>query len=192
MTLSGRCYIAAQQLLPYEKNWANEVLPLLNSYELSGYEIVGTSKDAWKSRVTHNVTVVAFKHLTSQIKDKTKTKQLSYNTLGFQPYMHQYSHKQACTLFKLRSYSVDCKVNRKSSNNNLTCRLCDCEDESQIHVINCSLVRGDNAVLDISRIFVGDFSGDDKEVVEVCRRVDKFNSLVNVSSNNKMSEGEEV
>lgn len=183
---------AAQQLLPYEKNWANEVRPLLDYYELSDNEIVGISKDAWKSRVTRNVSEVAFNHLTSLVKDKTKTKQLSYNTLSFQPYMHQFTHKQASIIFKLRSYSVDCKVNRKSSNSNLSCRLCGNEDESQVHIINCPLIRGNSAVLDITKIFAGDFSSGDEEVLEVCRRVDEFNDLVNVSVDIEPSVEEEV
>ena len=87
---------------------------------------------------------------------------------------------------------MDCKVNRKSSNSNLSCRLCGSEDESQVHIINCPLVRGNSAVLDITKIFAGDFSSGDEEVLEVCRRVDEFNNLVNVSVDIEPSVEEEV
>ena len=168
-----------QQLLPYEKNWANEVLPLLEEYQLSDYEICNVSKDAWKRRVTDNVSQAAFNKLTSYIKDKTKTKHLSYSSFCPQPYMSQFKHKHASILFKLRSFSVDCRANRKSSNNSLSCRLCNSEDETQLHIVNCPIVRKDNPLVDMTRIFQSDFSGGDEDVLELCRRVDEFNSLVN-------------
>ena len=40
-----------QKLLPYEKNWANEVLPLLQVYQLTEYDIANMSKEAWKHHV---------------------------------------------------------------------------------------------------------------------------------------------
>ena len=79
-----------------------------------------------------------------------------------------------------------------SNLSNLSCRLCGSEDESQVHIINCPLVRGNSAVLDITRIFAGDFTTGDEEVLEVCRRVDVFNNLVNVSVDTEPSLEEEV
>ena len=133
----------AQQQLPFEKNWANEVIPLLDEYHLTEYDIRNMSKPAWKEIVKHNVTQAALAQLSSDIKFKTKTKHLSYNFFISQPYMHHYSHKQASIIFKLRSFSIDCKGNRKSANNDLTCRLCKAADETQHHIINCPRVCGD-------------------------------------------------
>ena len=42
----------------------------------------------------------------------------------------------------------------------------------------------------MSTILAGDFSGGDENVLEVCRRVDAFNSLVNESVGEILSEGE--
>ena len=142
------------------------------------------SKDSWKLKVTHNVSQSAFDQLTAQIKDKTKTGHLSYTTLCFQPYMRQLSHKQASIVFKLRSCSIDCKANRKSSNINLSCRLCEEEDETQLHIINCPSFCSGKTVLDLSKIFNGDISDGDEDVLEVCERVNEFNSLVNDSKEN--------
>ena len=49
------------------------------------------------------------------------------------------------------------------------------------YIINCSAVARDKPVIDISKILDGDFRGGDEDVLEVCRRVDAFNSLVNES-----------
>ena len=172
----------AQKLLPYEKNWANEVLPLLGEYDLSEYDIDSISKDAWKDIVKHNITQVAQTQLSSVIKEKSKTKHLSYNRFIRQSYMDIFGHKQASVIFKLRSFSVDCKANRKSSNSDFTCRLCKTAVETQDHVINCPAVRGDGGLLDLSKILDGDFVSGDEEVIEICDRVNEFNKLVNDSA----------
>ena len=168
----------AQQLLPYEKNWANEVLPLLELYGISDYDIANISKDTWKAIVKQKVSQTAFNQLKDLIKDKTKTKHLSYSSFSPRPYLHQFSHKQATIIFKLRSFSIDCKVNRKTSNKSLSCRLCNSEEETQLHIINCASVSRGKPVVDMSTILAGDFSGGDENVLEVCRRVDAFNSFV--------------
>ena len=178
----------AQQLLPFEKNWANEVIPLLHVYHLIEYDVVSISKDSWKRKVTHNVSRIALDHLTTQIKHKTKTKHLSYTSLCVQPYMHQFNHKQASIIFKLRSFSVDCKANRMTSSSCLSCRLCGVEDETQLHIMNCSSFCEGKATVDMSKVINGDVSGENVEnVQELCRRVDEFNSLINCATEDNSS-----
>ena len=172
----------AEQLLPFERNWANEVLPLLHSYQLLHSDICSISKDAWKLRVTKSVSLVAFHELSAQIKDKTKTKHLSYTSLCVQPYLRQFNHKQSSIIFKLRSFSVDCKINRKTSNSNFSCRLCNEEEETQLHIVNCSSFCKDKSVLDMSKIFKGNYSRGYEDVIELCSRVDMFNKLINDST----------
>ena len=146
------------------------------------------SKPAWKEIVKHNVTQAALAQLSSDIKFKTKTKHLSYNFFISQPYMHHYSHKQASIIFKLRSFSIDCKGNRKSANNDLTCRLCKAADETQHHIINCPRVCGDGTLLDLSEVLNCDFAAEAEVVVEICRRVDEFNKLVSETDNKNSQE----
>ena len=119
-----------QKLLPYEKNWTNEVIPLIAEYGLSTIDITSVSKDSWKETVKKKVMEKAFIQLTTDISDKSKTKHLQYETFSFQPYMHSFTYKQACIIFKLRSHSIDCKDNRKSSNSDRFCRLCKTVDET--------------------------------------------------------------
>ena len=182
----------AQKLLPYEKNWTNEVLPLLQVYQLSEYDIADMSVEAWKHLVKSKVSQVAFDELTTQIKDKTKTKHLSYSSFNFQPYMRQYNHMQAMVIFKLRSFSVNCKANRKSSNLNLVCRLCNEELETQDHIINCSAIFKDEAALDLSVVFSDHIPADDEVVLEICRRVEEFNKSIIDFMDNESVEDEQT
>ena len=137
-----------------------------------------------------NITQVAFGQLTTLIKDKTKTKHLSYTSFNFQPYMRQYNLMQASLIFKLRSFSVDCKENRKSSNLNLVCRLCNEELETQYHIINCPAIFKDVPLLDLSLILSDHVPAGDEEVLEICRRVNEFNKSISDSMSNASVEDE--
>ena len=174
----------AQQLLPYEKNWSNEVLPLLHEYDLDDDDIINMSKLTWKQNVKANVTRKVLSQLTTDIQDETKTKHLSYTSFNCQPYMLQFNHKQASIIFKLRSYSIDCKSNRKSSNVDLNCRLCKSADETQSHVVNCPAVSKDGVILDLSKVFDCEIVDGDQDVINICNRVDDFNKMINDTDSN--------
>ena len=168
----------AQLLLPFEKNWANEVNLLLEKYSLNDVVIRNTSKLSWKSLVKEQIVKKAFENLTLDLHNKSKTKDLQYNSLEPQHYITSYHHKQASVIFKLRSRSIDCKANRKSSNPDMSCRLCHESDETQDHVVNCPKVT-DGPALNLSVLFHPEVPEDNSEIVDICRRVDLFNSLVN-------------
>ena len=155
-------------------------MPLIEEYDLTGIDIQNISKESWKDKVIHNVRQKAFSHLISNINSKSKTKQLSYKTFSPQPYMHQFQHKPASIIFKLRSHSIDCKSNRKSAHADLTCRLCKQDDETQSHIINCPRVCQD-PVMDISKVMDCEIDANDNDI-EICRRVDEFNKAVNGSN----------
>ena len=171
----------AQLLLPFEKNWANEVNALLGTYSLNIHNIRNISKDAWKRVVKQQIEKKAFDNLTLDIHNKSKTKHLQYDSFESQQYIASYHHKQASIIFKLRSRSIDCKANRKSSNPDLSCRLCHQVDETQGHIVNCPNVT-DGPTLDMSPLFAQKIPPHDPLVMHVCSRVDKFNSLVNNDS----------
>ena len=173
----------SQTLLPYEKNWANEVNPLLEKYDLSREDILSVSKETWKRKIKHNVTQKAFQDLNNNIINKSKTKHLSYQSFSTQDYVLSYHHKQSSTIFKLRSRSIDCKANRKSNNAaDLRCRLCKAVEETQSHIINCPEVC-DGHVVDISVIDGLVVPPNDPLVMDICQRVDKFNHMVNNMDN---------
>ena len=176
-----------QKLLPYEKNWTNEVIPLIAEYGLSTIDITSVSKDSWKETVKKKVMEKAFIQLTTDISDKSKTKHLQYETFSFQPYMHSFTYKQACIILKLRSHSIDCKDNRKSSNSDRFCRLCKTVDETQSHIINCPKVSV-GPVLGLSKLLTANtLIPGDEEIVEICRRIDVFNKLINNSDETILS-----
>ena len=85
---------------------------------------------------------------------------------------------------------MDCKANRKSSNLNLVCRLCNKELETQLHIINCPAIFENNDQLDLSLILCDDVPDGDEEVLEICRRVNEFNKSISDCMSNASVEDE--
>ena len=173
-----------QKTLPYEKNWANHMQQLLLRYNFTENEVAAySSKKAWKKKAKTAVCEKAFEVLAADVAAKSKTSKLSYESLNQQSYLCQYQYKDACTIFKLRSRSVDCKGNHKSmAKQNLLCRLCAMCDETQRHIINCP-ASSDGPVLDMSVIF-GDIVPNDHSILEICNRVRSFQKMVNEKNTN--------
>ena len=63
----------------------------------------------------------------------------------------------------------------------MTCRLCGKVDETQEHVLNCPVVRGEKDKLEIAMVY--DMAlADPNDVVELCSRVRSFNELITKAS----------
>ena len=167
-----------QQSLPYERNWTNHVMKLLLTYQIDILDVTHVTKETWKEKVKRAVTAKAFLDLTSDVRSKSKTENLRYSSLSKQSYFSDYRYKVACTIFKLRCRSIDCKANRKSSSgDDVLCRLCNVCEETQRHLINCP-VASNGPTIDVS-ILEGDILANDVRIEEICSRVELFQKLVN-------------
>ena len=167
-----------QKSLPFEKNWANHMEFILGYYGLDPDEIFVLSKQAWKSKAKKAVRDKAFLCLSLDSTSKSKTEKIYYSSFNRQSYLFQYKFKDACTIFKLRSRSVNCRGNQKSSNKSITCRLCNTCDETQQHIINCP-ISTDGTPLDMSVIYNEDIKPNDQTVLQICSRVHTFHQKVN-------------
>ena len=123
-----------QRLLPFEKNWTNEVSSLLQIYSLDDIDIVEISKEEWKETVAKSITAVAFDKLVEECGGKTKTYKLTYETLTQQKYLTSLPYELACLVFKIRSRNIKCLNNHHSSSENLVCRLCGSCIETEEHI----------------------------------------------------------
>lgn len=167
-----------QRTLPFEKNWANHMEYILQLYGLDSNDIFVMSKSTWKGKAKKAVRDKAFTSLVIDSSNKSKTKKVSYSSFSRQSYLFQYSFKDACTIFKLRSRSVNCKGNQKSSSRSIICRLCKTCDETQQHIINCPAAT-DGPILDMSVIYDEDIQPNDKQIIQICSRVQTFQRKVN-------------
>ena len=164
-----------QMSLPFEKNWGNQTKKLLMMYDLQELDPSTMSCEAWKNCVKTRVSEHVFQKLKHEASSKSKTKHLTYSKFNSQPYMDHYNPKIVSTIAKIRSRNVECKANRKSSSENLQCRLCDQEEETQQHIINCSKIRlPEEPELDLAPIMSNDVELNSPDVLEVCRRISLF------------------
>ena len=167
-----------QKTLPFEKNWANHMAHILELYHLDEAQIHTMSKDSWKRIAKKAICDHVFQLLSKDAASKSKTKAICYSSFSHQGYLYQYRFKDACTIFKLRSGSVDCKGNHKSSTKtNMLCRLCKLCDETQRHIINCP-VSANGPILDMSVIYT-DIQPNNEVVLQLCSRVQSFHRMVN-------------
>ena len=130
-----------------------------------------------------------FQKLADEAKTKSKTKNLTYTQFNIQPYMEHYHPKVASTISKIRSRNVECKANRKSSSQNTQCRLCETEEETQQHIVNCSKICTNNEPeINLRRMIEQDVELNSADVVEACRRISIFHDQVSDAQKHSNSE----
>ena len=104
-----------QILLPFERNWTNNVFSLLKLYELDYDSIKDVSKEVWKETVEEAIPAVALEELTRESRKKTKTFNLKYEFFQRQNYITTFPPELACLLFRVRGRIINCRKNHHSS-----------------------------------------------------------------------------
>ena len=170
-----------QKTLPFEKNWANYMDYILELYGLDFNDVFLMSKPTWKRKAKKAVRDKVFGYLVSDSTGRSKTKNVTYSSFTRQSYLFQYKFKDACTIFKLRSRSVNCKGNHKSNSKSMICRLCKTCDETQQHIINCPAAT-DGPILDMSCVYNEDIQPNDETILQICSRVQAFHRKLNDSA----------
>ena len=165
-----------QQLLyPAEDNWANKLDKMRKKYDLpKDDDLAKMSKYSWKNMVNKVVTNFAFKLLVEKCKAMSKTSHLQYqDTFKIQRYLVSYPFDVANVVFKLRGRSTNCLTNRGDDGD---CRVCGVTEESQNHCINCPDIFNDNGPISLATLY-GEVASDDKEVMEIVDRFNRFEAV---------------
>ena len=160
-----------------EKNWANDIDALCQQYDIcySDEEIRSMSKHTWKKLVKHKVRAFAFNLLVNECSSMKKTKHLKYDTFSCQSYLVSMSPSDASVLFRARLRSINCRANMPGSHQDLVCRLCGEDVETQEHIVNCRHVKGDKECIDVN--VVNDLEADSSTLRELCTRFRYFEEL---------------
>ena len=137
-------FYLAQKYSPAEGDWIHQIKKDLADLklELSEEEISSMSNYKFKRMIRHSNENLAISQIESQ--KKQKTARLRFESFAPQEYMlsKNLSISEVQNLFKLRNSMIDVKDNFKSSyTDNMWCRLCMLFSETQIHLINCSIIR---------------------------------------------------
>ena len=180
-----------QQKLPFEKNWTNEVYKLLEVYSLDVIDITAISKKEWKKVVEENIKAEAFQALSKECRSKTKTYSLKHETFTPQKYLTSLSFELSSLLFKIRSKNLKCRNNHHSSSQSLICRLCDVSIETQEHIVNCTLVRGDNPPITFEQFYQPHIEPECIDIFDLIEVRDRYKLFLKLTNSNNMAGGDD-
>ena len=129
--------------------WEKDTSTIMAKYNLNENDIEG-SKYHSKSVIKKSI-MTHFKTAMDQAcQDKSKMKYFIENKGNWQPgkiaqYMSKLTRKQTSLIFKARSRMIKVKGNYKNGHNDLNCRLCRNEEETQTHILEiCPIMHPDD------------------------------------------------
>ena len=129
------------------KDWISSVLKDLKDLKMEETieEIQVMRKTMLKRIVNKAIARKAFERLICIKENHSKVKHLIYSNLKMQNYLKpsrvKVSQKEMNTIFEMRSRVTKVKVNFRGNYENLECRICKNEEESQTHVYDCEELR---------------------------------------------------
>ena len=131
----------SQRNLCGEKNWWYAVSRSMLKYGISLDDVESKSKDSFKEYVKKKVKEVALMKLRDECNAKTKTKNILYDVMKPQEYLHKLYPKQAKAVFQARCQTLDIKEHRPYKYQDMLCRVCKTEEETLAHIVNCGVAK---------------------------------------------------
>ena len=137
-------FFKAQQENPSLGDWSRQVEEDLdeNGLNISMEEIRNLSQDSFRKKVKKSIYEAAFKWLNEERATKSKILNIQYSKFELQEYLqgNALETREKKFLFQLRTRMIDLKINFKNSYTDLSCPLCARADDSQEHVLLCSVL----------------------------------------------------
>ena len=137
-------------------------------------EIRALPRTEWKDLIKKKVYARTLDILNEECGKGSKTAKLFYEDFKCQEYITALRPHEARALFRIRSRTVLCKKNQKSSwTGDMFCRFSCQVEENQEHVLNCPAIHGDDvAKVDISFVFKNfDIDVYKSQIVDLSKRV---------------------
>ena len=123
------------------KDWITKVLEDLEEINLKLEDIKVMKKSALKILLNRLITDKAFQELTNKKLSHSKVMNIQHKKLEMQKYLKpsglKIKQEEAQEIFKMRSKVSDVKTNFGRNYDSFECDICQQEDESQQHIIEC-------------------------------------------------------
>ena len=125
--------------------WRQEIELILKEYSISEQQMSNYNKKELSNELDRRNESLWKKIIVEEAENKSKVNhwmEMKGEIPNKRPeYMNKLTRKQCHAIMKARSRMIPCKINQRNRYSNTTCRLCDNEEESQIHLTNnCSKV----------------------------------------------------
>ena len=158
-----------------KKDWVNTILNDLKSLDidLSLENIEHMKKGRFMSLIKNKIEIKTLARLEELKKSHTKVELLEHNTLVMQKYLKPNKANiridDAQTIFKLKCRVTEVKVNFKGKyDDELNCRACGIEEESQKHIIMCKALNENKEVENLN--YENIFNGTVKEKLKIATK----------------------
>ena len=128
------------------RDWITQVLKDIKELHLdiSLENINQMTKEKLKIILNKAVKIKALEELNRKKQNHSKGKEIKYSFLEMQKYLRpskiNIKHEDAITIFRLRARMTDVKVNFKGKYENLACKICKKENETQDHILKCEKI----------------------------------------------------
>ena len=158
----------------FQKSWYNEIVGVCEKYDIEFDEqkISEMEKPVWKTLVKKKTQEYFIHRVNEEGKERSKEKLFPpVERIRLQRYFRILAPHDARIFFRVRAKMIDLRAVTHYMHKSITCRLCDAEEETIAHVLNCCeyVDRGDR---DIESHDI--YNGDDETVKDVVRRMKQF------------------
>ena len=160
-------FFKAQLENPSLGDWSEQVKDDLDEIgmKISMEEIRPLSEDSFRRRVRKAIRKASFKWLNEERASKSKIMNILYSKFEMQGYLqgNTLDTREKKLLFQIRTRMTDLKINFKNSYTELSCPLCARDDDSQEHVLVCTVLLKNTSfvasgTVEYSHIFHSDVS----------------------------------
>ena len=113
------------------------------------------SKLSFKKSIKEKIHKSAFEKLIRKKEMHSKVKNIKYETLEMSDYLkpsiYQVCKEEAQLIFKIRCRVTNVKTNQRGKYDDLKCRICKEEDESQEHLLVCKDLKTNTEIENVKR-----------------------------------------
>ena len=158
------------------KDWVNTVIQDLKDLKIDKNfeDIKVMKKQDFRKIVSISIQNKAMQILEDKKSNHSKVKQLKHETFGMQKYLRNNNMKisieEKQMIFKLRSKVTNVKMNFKGMHEDLKCKICNEENETQKHLLECKILNeNEKQVLEYEKIENGNII----DMVQIVRKFRK-------------------
>ena len=130
--------------------WKQRLEKTMEANSLQETDLQCTKQQA-KTKINENISTTFKRKLNTDSQDKSKVQHLLNGTGDWKPtnrkhYLNKLTRNEASTIFKTRTRMIETKSNYKNKyKNNMTCRACGQEEETQNHILQgCNALHQNN------------------------------------------------
>ena len=168
----------------FKKDWTTTVVKDLEyiGFEYENLDVIkNMKKEKFMKIVKEKNSGKIFERLLEMKSNHSKVKEIEYKEIAMQDYLksskESISKKQAWLIFRLRCRVTSVKMNMKSKYEELNCRACNLEEESQSQILQCKqLNEGVPSIISLEGIFKGNLL----EKIQIAKKFEEnFGKLEN-------------